>query len=151
MDDSISIPIQDSITLISCNSIVDEALHNSDSLLYAFILSVGLLILISLLKYFVSKNSERSDWGNFILEFPIDTCMVIITIIITGFMRKDQTLGVLLMVFSLIVSIFCCIFRRLAIKHSYDEKLNWQIWVYGLADLFLAGLWVGFVLYKIIK
>lgn len=36
-----------------------ESLKRPDTLAYAFWLSVGLLLLISLLKYFVSKESEK--------------------------------------------------------------------------------------------
>lgn len=99
-----------------------ESLRNPDSLSYAFWLSVSLLLLISLLKYFMAKNSGRKDWGNFILELPIDVCLVVITIIITGYMRgTNLAIGVLLVVLSLIESVICCIFRRNSIKHSYEE------------------------------
>ena len=95
-----------------------ESLKKSDTLAYAFWLSVGLLVLISLLKYFISKDCEKKDWGNFILEFPIDVCLVVITIIITGFMKEPNlSFGIILVVASLIVSILCCIFRRASIKY----------------------------------
>ena len=68
-----------------------ESLKNPATLLYAFWLSVFLLLLVSLLKYFLSKECERKDWGFLLLEFPIDVCLVVITIIITGFMRGEST------------------------------------------------------------
>ena len=45
---------------------------------------VFLLLIISLLKYSIAKECEKRDWGNFVLELPIDVCLVVITIIITG-------------------------------------------------------------------
>ena len=104
MDSNISEATTDSISIIE-NFV--ESLKQSDTLAYAFWLSVGLLVLISLLKYFISKDCEKKDWGNFILEFPIDVCLVVITIIITGYM-KDANLsyGVILVIMSLIISIF---------------------------------------------
>lgn len=91
-----------------------EAIKHSESLSYAFWLSVFLLLLVSLLKYFISKESEKSDWGNLVLEFPIDVCLVLITIVITGFMKgENMSLGIILVIATLVVSIFCCIFRTI--------------------------------------
>ncbi|WP_347296873.1 hypothetical protein, partial [uncultured Bacteroides sp.] len=100
-----------------------EALKNPDSLFYAFWLSVALLVFMSLLKYLVSKESERKDWGLLALELPIDLCLVVITVIITGFMKEPNfALGIVLVVISLVVSIICYHFRQCSIRHSYDEK-----------------------------
>lgn len=44
-----------------------ESLKNPATLLYAFWLSVFLLLLVSLLKYFLSKECERKDWGFLLL------------------------------------------------------------------------------------
>lgn len=74
---------------LNLNSLI-EAIKNAESLRYAFWLSVALLILVSLFKYFISKESKKRDWGEFILEFPIDVCLVVITIIITGFMKGEN-------------------------------------------------------------
>ena len=127
-----------------------ESLRNPDSLSYAFWLSVSLLLLISLLKYFMAKNSERKDWGNFILELPIDVCLVVITIIITGYMRgANLTIGVLLVVLSLIVSVFCCMFRRNSIKHSYEEGRKVCMFIYAFLDIVIASAWISFVCIKI--
>ncbi|MDE7166924.1 MAG: hypothetical protein K2O17_07845 [Bacteroidaceae bacterium] len=128
-----------------------ESLRTPDSLSYAFWLSVSLLLLISLLKYFMAKNSERRDWGNFILELPIDVCLVVITIIITGYMQgTNLAIGVLLVVLSLIMSVVCCIFRRKSINHSYDEGKKILMLVYGFLDIFIACAWISFVYVKII-
>lgn len=128
-----------------------ESLRNPDSLSYAFWLSVSLLLLISLLKYFMAKNSERKDWGNFILELPIDVCLVVITIIITGYMRETNlAIGVLLVVLSLIVSVICCIFRRNSIKHSYVEGRKICMFVYAFLDIVIASAWISLVYIKIV-
>lgn len=128
-----------------------ESLKRPDTLAYAFWLSVGLLVLISLLKYFVSKESEKKDWGHFILEFPIDVCLVVITIIITGFMKEPNlSFGVILVVFSLIISIICCIFRRISIKYSYDENINYKTLLFGLLEILIAGIWIFWVYSQIV-
>lgn len=148
MDSNISEATTGSISIIE-NFV--ESLKQSDTLAYAFWLSVGLLVLISLLKYFISKDCEKKDWGNFILEFPIDVCLVVITIIITGYM-KDANLsyGVILVIMSLIISIFCCMFRRLSIKSSYDEKLRIKTLIYGILDILIASIWIFIVYAQIV-
>lgn len=128
-----------------------ESLKHSDSLQYAFWLSVFLLVLISLLKYFISKDSEKQDWGFFILEFPIDVCLVVITIIITGYMKEENlAYGVILVVISLIVSIMCCIFRRLSINKSFEDNQYACTFIYGLLDIVIASGWIFFVYNQIV-
>lgn len=123
-----------------------ESLKNPATLLYAFWLSVFLLLLVSLLKYFLSKECERKDWGFLLLEFPIDVCLVVITIIITGFMRGENLgFGALLVIMSLIISVFCCILRRNAIKHSYNENTMSKAYFYGSLDIIIATMWVWLV------
>lgn len=128
-----------------------NSLRNPESLIYAFWLSVFLLLIISSLKYFIAKESEKRDWGNFVLELPIDVCLVVITIIITGYMQgTNLAIGMLLVLFSLLVSIACCIFRRISIKHSYDEGVKGKMVIFGILDIFLALGWVFFIYAKII-
>lgn len=128
-----------------------ESLKNPNSLSYAFWLSVCLLVVISLLKYFMATSSHKKDWGNFILEFPIDVCLVVITIIITSYMQGENfSIGMLLVVISLIVSMLCCILRRQSIKHSYDEGKRIAMALYAFGDIFLAIGWIRFVYCQII-
>ena len=147
MDSNIS-EATDSIPMMK---IFIESLKKSYTLADSFKLSVSILVLISLLKYFISKDCEKKDWGNFILEFPIDVCLVVITIIITGFMKEPNlSFGIILVVASLIVSILCCIFRRASIKYSYDENLKYKPYVYGLLDILLASFWIVLVYSQIV-
>ena len=142
----------------NCNSelesgldVLINSLRNPESLIYAFWLSVFLLLIISLLKYSIAKECEKRDWGNFVLELPIDVCLVVITIIITGYMQgTNLAIGMLLVLFSLLVSIACCIFRRISIKHSYDEGIKGEMVIFGILDIVLALGWVFFIYAKII-
>lgn len=70
MDSNIS-EATDSIPMMK---IFIESLKKSDTLAYAFWLSVGLLVLISLLKYFISKDCEKKRLGQFYIRVP-DRCM----------------------------------------------------------------------------
>lgn len=123
-----------------------ETMKHPDTLAYAFWLSVSLLVLVSLLKYFISKESERKDWGYFILEFPIDVCLVVITIIITGYMKNENMpLGIIFVILSLIISIFCCIMRRFSLKYSYDEEYLKRCYACGMLDILTAAIWIFYV------
>lgn len=98
-----------------------------------------------------NKNIKEIILGHFILEFPIDVCLVVITIIITGFMKEPNlSFGVILVVFSLIISIICCIFRRISIKYSYDENINYKPWLFGLLEIIIASMWIFWVYSQIV-
>ena len=123
-----------------------ELLRNAETLAYAFWLSVSLLVLVSLLKYFISKESDKKDWGHLILELPIDICLVVITIVITGFMKGENiSLGIILVVVTLVISIICCIFRRCSISCSYKSDSKICQWVYGFLDIVFSVFWVYIV------
>lgn len=123
-----------------------EGFRHPDTLAYSFWLSVFLLVLISLLKFLVSKESERKDWGNFILEFPIDVCLVVITIIITGFMKdENMPLGIIFVIVSLIISIICCMLRRFSLKYSYDDDYTKRSYICGILDILAASSWIFFI------
>lgn len=123
-----------------------ESLRNSESLGYAFWLSFFLLVLVSLLKYFISKESKKNDWGHLILELPIDICLVVITIVITGFMKGENvSLGIIIVVVTLVISILCCIFRRCSIRYSYNKDGCIYQWLFGLLDVLVSIFWVYIV------
>ena len=65
---------------------------------------------------------------------------------------KDANLsyGVILVIMSLIISIFCCMFRRLSIKSSYDEKLRIKTFIYGILDILIASIWIFIVYAQIV-
>lgn len=127
-----------------------EAITHSESLSYAFWLSVFLLLLISLLKYFISKEANRSDWGFLILEFPIDVCLIVITIIITGYMKgENMSLGIILVILTLVISIVCCFFRRCSMTCFYMDGKRMTTFLYGLCDVVCAIVWV-YIVYSII-
>ena len=58
-----------------------------ESLIYSFVISLVLLFIISLLKYFIINKSQKKEWMFMLLELPIDVCVILITIIVTGFIR----------------------------------------------------------------
>ena len=58
--------------------------------------------------------------------------------------------GVILVIISLIISIFCCIFRRLSIKHSYGESQLIRMYFYGMLDISIASIWIFIVYHQII-
>ena len=128
-----------------------ESMKNPKTLAFSFWVSVILLIIISLFKYLISKECVRKDWGDMLLEFPIDVCLIIITVVITGYMKGDTfASGVVLVLISIIISLFCCLFRRISIKHSYNENNKWKSIMWGFLDIFLAIFWISTVYYNII-
>ena len=131
--------------------ILDNLFNVNDSLSYSFWLSVVLLILITLFKYFFSKETLKDDWGNILLELPIDLCTIATTVVITGFIT-EETLphGIIISFITLIVCAICCYFRRLAINHSYSESIDYMMLVFAFFDIFVAGAWISWVYLSIL-
>lgn len=128
-----------------------ELMKNSETLEYSFCISVILSIIISLLKYFFSNTVVGRDWGYMILELPIDVCLIVITVVITGYMKGETfAFGVVFVLISIFVSLLCCLFRRLSINQSYNEKYGWKSIMWGFFDVAVAVFWVAFVYNAII-
>lgn len=128
-----------------------ESLQNPNSLKYAFWLSILLLIVFSLMKYFLNKDGCKEDWGNLILELPIDICLVTITILMTGYMKGENfSVGVLMVLLSLVVSFIGCILRRVSIKHSYDENNKCKMIICGSIEIILLIFFTSCIYMKII-
>lgn len=127
-----------------------------DSLPFAFVVSFALLVIVSLLKYWILNESKAKEWMFFFLELPIDVCVILTTIIITGFMRgtggaideKKAAIGVVLVFCSLIISLICCFIRRAAMKLSYAEKAKHYTMsvVCSILNFIVAGIWVYVIL-----
>lgn len=133
-----------------------EPMGGLETLTFAFWLSIGLLFLISLLKYWLLRENAWKEWAFMMLELPVDVCVVIITIIITGFMRSPDgtidgnkaAIGIILVVISLVISVFCCIFRRMSMKYSYSNKKKSLLlsWLCAILDIIIALLWVSAII-----
>lgn len=123
-----------------------------ESLTFAFVVSLMLSVIIALLKYWILNESKSKEWMFMFLELPIDVCVILITIIVTGFMRgsngaideKKAATGVVLVFFSLIISIICCFLRRASMKLSYSEKRKYFCYslICGALNFMVAGLWI---------
>lgn len=120
-------------TAVQNKDVIESALGvigGFETIGYAFIISVALLIIINTLKYFIAKDGKLEDWGFMLLELPIDVCSILIAIIITGFIHGSENNtetnniahGILFIILSLIISAICCILRRFSLNYSYEEK-----------------------------
>lgn len=144
--------------IIFGNSMIDKAkefstwIKNLDDIAtldFAFWFSLVLLTAISFIKYFINHDSERKDWGEALMEFPIDVCNILITVIVSLYLSKHIGSGALLLGFSLVVSLLCAYLRRLSIKKGGFEHMTATSVISGLADIGVAYLWIYFVLHTI--
>lgn len=136
-------------------TLIESFLNNIggfESLTFAFVVSLMLSVIIALLKYWILNESKGKEWMFMFLELPIDVCVILITIIVTGFMRgsngaideKKAATGVILVFCSLIISIICCFLRRASMKLSYSEKRKYFYYsvIGGALNFIVAGLWI---------
>lgn len=138
------------------NSIPDKCdewlknLDEIDTIGFAFGFSFVLLILISFIKYAINSEWKRKDIGEFLMELPIDTCSIIITVIASLYLNKHIGIGATLIVLTLLLVTLCSMLRRYSIKKGGLESPGVLSLISGLADIIFACIWINYVL-NIIK
>ena len=93
-----------------------DRITDHGSIEFAFWISIILLILVSFWKYFISKEAEKQDWWQLAVEMPIDLCLVVLTLIVTLYIRTNLGGGILFLALTCIVITICCMLRRHALK-----------------------------------
>lgn len=117
-----------------------------DGLSTTFWFSVLVLLLVTLCKYYTNHRCRHVDLGNLILEFPIDICSIIITVICAGFIITNPRPAFFLIVISSIISVICCILRRESIIHSHYDNHWFRTCLFGFLDIAIACAWIYYVL-----
>lgn len=138
-----------------------DSIGGFESLVYSFAISLVLLIIISALKNWILNESKKKELMFMLLELPIDVCVILITIIVTGFIRgggesidgAKVSNGLILVFVSLLISIGCCFLRRLSMSLSYSEKMCRYILsgVCAVLNFIVAGTWIYITLEYICK
>lgn len=120
---------------------------------------------MSMLKYTINNVCKLKDFGEFILEFPIDICVIVLTVLTTAIVKHDGQISIdlqpttpfsmLLLFASLGVVVISCFFRRKALIHSYSSHKNRRfragcygvgvyvcvfVWTYYMHKTFILGL-----------
>lgn len=124
-----------------------DSLDNINTIGFAFWFSIVLLIVISLIKYFIiNKENLMKDFGEFIMELPIDMCNIVITILASLYLNQHTGKGITLIVLTVGVVTVCAVFRRLSMKRGGFEHFSYLSVIFALADIIIAMFWINFVL-----
>lgn len=110
---------------------------------FVFLLSFSILLLVSILKYALNKRLSLLDVFQVSLELPIDTCTILITVIISVFGAFTKDIPYLLIFITLLVVIIAAILRRQA-QHRMEESKIAQSLIWGFFDAVLVVFWVIF-------
>ena len=88
------------------------------------------------------------DFGEFIMELPIDMCNIVITILASLYLNQNQHTGkgITLIVLTVGVVTVCAVFRRLSMKRGGFEHFSYLSVIFALADIIIAMFWINFVL-----
>lgn len=117
----------------------------------AFWISLAILAVIYLFKYWIGKECESKDFIEILLEIPIDIITILITIIITVFCVKDRMhYGHYLFLSSLVVAGICTLVRRRALTLYYKNTSKGKV-IFGwlIFELAIGVCWICFVYSKI--
>lgn len=124
-----------------------DSLDQINTIGFAFWFSTVLLIVISIIKYFIMKKGNiQKDIGELIMELPIDICNIVITILVSLYLSEHMGKGIIFIMITIFVIAICAIFRRLSIDRGGFEHLNVLPVFYALVDIALAMMWIKFVL-----
>lgn len=72
------------------NSTFCNRVQDTTTVEFSFVISVLLLLVASFLKYFITNLSTKKEWWLFSVEFPIDLCLVILTLIVTLYIKENM-------------------------------------------------------------
>lgn len=106
----------------------------SEDIIIAFWLSFTMLLFISILKYFVNNKSNYKDWGEMILELPIDVCTIFITMLISLAYNNNPKNTFIAIFGVLIAVVLCCYFRKKSQLNSICENY-WLMILYAIGDI----------------
>lgn len=124
-----------------------DTLDDINTIGFAFGFSVTLLIVISLIKHFmINTETLKKDIGEFVMELPIDICNIVITILASLYLSQHIGKGITLIFLTVVFVTICAILRRMSIKKGGSEHFSISSVIYGLADIFIAMLWINIVL-----
>ena len=124
-----------------------DSLDNINTIGFAFWFSIVLFIFISLIKYFIiNKENLMKDFGELIMELPIDMCNIVITILASLYLNQHTGKGITLIVLTVGVVTVCAVFRRLSMKIGGFEHFSYLSVIFALADIIIAMFWINFVL-----
>lgn len=117
-----------------------ELYFESHPIQFVFLLSFFVLIVVSILKYALNKRMSLLDVYQVSLEIPIDTCTILIAVIVSVYRAISKDFPFLLIFITLFVVVIATIFRRQA-QHRMDESKIIQSLIWGFLDAALVIIW----------
>lgn len=126
-----------------------ERVQDTSTTEFAFWISVGLLLVCSILKYVVSHNDTIKDWGLLFIEIPVDLCLVVLTILVTIYLREHIGAGIGCIILTILALVICCITRRKSIIYSEKTDKFWSSFILGAITVIVSIVLTTFI-YSII-
>lgn len=117
-----------------------ELYFESHPIQFVFLLSFFVLIVVSILKYALNKRMSLLDVYHVSLEIPIDTCTILIAVIVSVYRAISKDFPFLLIFITLFVVVIATIFRRQA-QHRMEESKIIQSLIWGFLDAALVIIW----------
>lgn len=117
-----------------------ELYFESHPIQFVFLLSFFVLIVVSILKYALNKRMSLLDVYQVSLEIPIDTCTILIAVIVSVYRAISKDFPFLLIFITLFVVVIATIFRRQA-QQRMDESKIIQSLIWGFLDAALVIIW----------
>lgn len=113
---------------------------------HAFWISICILVLIFLIKYWSGKECQSKDFIELLLEIPVDALTILLTIIITTFCANGQMhFSHYLFIITLLVAIVSALLRRSALNAYYQQHKGKKTFGLLISELVVGIGWIIFV------
>ena len=143
-------------TIMNSSSEIDKVTFYSkvedlSSVEFALLASFISLVIASIFKYFISNYATSKEWWLFFIELPIDSCLVILTLISTVYIKYHIGWGVIYLLSTIGVISICSITRRKAMKFNNrtDEYSLKKSVCYSILTIFISLIFCGWIIYVI--
>lgn len=142
--------------------LTEEILFSMDSLIVRVTSCVGVpenivgpfsvtllfLLLFSVFKFFIGNKLAKKEWGDLLLEFPIDLCVAVATLQTTLLSSLNSYVYNGTLAISFVIAILCCMIRREAIE-KMDNHSHLGYALFGILSMVLVLAWIVCLTYII--
>ena len=120
-----------------------EKLCDLSTIEFSFVASVIIVLIVAFLKLTVHNKATTKDAGQLLVDFAMDVCAVIITLLISVYLAKNHGYAALLILIMIGITLLCTFLRRVSMDLSQSSTGN-KIWGSGVLRIICLILVLGY-------
>lgn len=116
-------------------------LDNSGTLLFAIVISLLIVFVFTLMKFCIKSRNDDKEWLILLIDYPIDYCSSLMSIIVTAYIGKHLGNGLILIFVSFIVISISCYMKRKSVEKIYSNGSNWLVYGYAFSASLIISIY----------